>query len=77
MKQHPTNEWFHASEFARACKAIHQAATQEHTRWLNHPGTKYIQMRIDQRTGDFIVQNQDGVCLSADEVYAIFPELRN
>ena len=51
--------------------------TQEHTRWLNHPGTKYIQLRIDQRTGDFIVQNQDGVCLSADEVYAIFPELRN
>jgi len=77
MKQHTTNQWFHASEFARACKVIHQTATQEHTRWLNYPNVKYIQLRIDQRTGDFIMQNQDGVCLSADEIYTIFPELRD
>ena len=77
MKQHQSNQWFHASEFARACKAIHQAATQEHTRWLGHPNVKYIQIRIDQRTGDFILQDQDGKYLEAEVIYSIFPELKD
>ena len=77
MKQHSTNGWFHASEFPRACEVIHRVATQEHTRWLNHPGTKYVQLRIDQRTGDFMILNQIGDIIQSDVVYSIFPELKD
>lgn len=77
MQQHQTNGWFHASEFARACKVMHRVATQEHTRWLQHPNTKYLMIRVDQRTGDFVFQDQNGGHLTAEQVYSIFPELKD
>ena len=77
MKQHTQNGWFHASEFMRACATIHTAATTEHIRWLGHMNTKYIQLYVDQRTGDFILRDKDGAMLSAEEVYHLFPELKD
>lgn len=77
MKQYQTNGWFHASEFTRACNVVHQSATTEHTRWLDFPAVKYIMIRVDQRTGDFVFQDQNGGHLDADAVYSIFPELKD
>lgn len=39
--------------------------------------TKYLMIRIDQRTGDFVFQDQNGGHLDAEAVYSIFPELKD
>ena len=37
---------------------------------------KYIEMRIDQRTGDFIIlDGRDHLPLTPTEIYSMFPEL--
>jgi hypothetical protein len=77
MKQHERNGWFHSSEFIRAASAIHKVATEEHTRWLNLPSCKYLLLRVDQRTGDFIILNQRSEILEAEVIYTMFPELRD
>lgn len=76
MKQYVSNGWFHASELGRAVAAISKAATSVHLHWLSFPGTKYVQIRIDQRTGDFILLDQDGGVLPADTIHGMYPELR-
>ena len=77
MRQHTQNGWFHASEFMRAAEVIHKTATEEHTRWLGFFGCKYLQLRVDQRTGDFIFQNEDGKHMESDAIYLMFPELKD
>ena len=77
MKRYPTNGWFPASEFVRVCRAISQAATQDHSRWLGHLDCKYISVYVDMRTGDFILRNREGHIIEDDELYAIFPELKD
>jgi hypothetical protein len=47
----------------------------EHTRWLGEPACKYVQLYIDQRTGDFIIRDMRGSKLTHEQVYAMFPEL--
>lgn len=76
MRQHSTNGWFHASELVRAVTAIAEAATTVHIHWINYPGTKYVQIRVDQRTGDFVLLNQSGNVLPLETVYGMFPTLR-
>lgn len=75
MKKYPTNGWFAASEFIRAATAVHTAAVNEHIRWLGHNGVKYLQFRIDQRTGDFIILDRNGDVLDDALLYGMFPEL--
>lgn len=75
MKQHSTNGWFASSEFIRAATAVHTAAVNEHIRWLGNVGVKYLQFRIDQRTGDFIVLDAHGNVVPNDVLYGMFPEL--
>lgn len=77
MKQHPQNGWFHSSEFMRASQALWKAATTEHTRWLQFPFMKYVQIRLDQRTGDFIIRDSEGNIVENDVLYAMFPELKD
>ena len=71
MKQHERNGWFYASEFMRAATVIHKTSTEEHTRWLSFFGCKYLNLRVDQRTGDFIIQNQSGVCLESQAIFDV------
>lgn len=77
MRQHPENQWFHSSEFLRAATVVHQVATTEHTRHLGFFNCKYLQFRIDQRTGDFIILDRNGVRLDSESIYKMFPELRD
>lgn len=83
MRFHPENNWFWSGELVRAVAEIHRRATQDHTHWLSSAGVpvplncKYVQIRIDQRTGDFILQDNNGQMLFHDEVYALFPALQD
>jgi hypothetical protein len=57
MKQY-SNMWFDSSELVRAAKAISKKIKELPINWLKGGNSvKYIQLRIDQRTGDFIVMD--------------------
>ena len=78
MKQHPTNGWFHSSQLQKVVDIIKKTSTQEHQRWLTLGSrTKYLQLRIDQRTGDFTILDAYGSQLSLAEIYMLFPELND
>ena len=77
MKFNPINGWFHQSEFMRAATAIHAAATTDHMRWLGHSACKYVQLYVSQRTGDFVIRNREGGQVAHEELYAMFPELKD
>jgi hypothetical protein len=46
------------------------AAASEGTRWLQHIECKYIDVRIDMRSGHFILRNNQGVEASK-EIFAL------
>ena len=76
MRHHSSNGWFLSTELVRAVTAIAEAATTVHIHWINYPGTKYVQIRVDQRTGDFVLLDQSGDLLPHDVIYDMFPNLR-
>jgi hypothetical protein len=76
MKTHETNGWFHASEFPRAAAAVFHASPlvfMDAGMW----DCKYLQLYVDQRTKSFIIRNGAGEKLSPEDVYKLFPELRD
>ena len=75
MKIHPENNWFHASEFLRAAQAIHDARGKLNFMTVGMWRSKYVQLYIDQRTGSFTIRDHDGVKLTTDEVYSMYPSL--
>lgn len=75
MRFHPTNRWFHSSEFLRAAHALHAARGTANFMTANRWDCKYIQLYVDQRTGDFIFRTGDGNMLPHDQVYDLFPTL--
>jgi hypothetical protein len=52
--------WVNPSELARVMKALYESSTQRHTDWLGHMNTKYLTVRMDMRTGHFIILNNAG-----------------
>lgn len=75
LVQHPRNGWFAASGLPRLLEAVLTAAS-EHVRWLKAPDCKYLELRIDMRTGDFIVKNAQGHVCSLEQLQELFPELK-
>lgn len=76
MKYFTTNGWFDPKEFMRAAAAVHEAHPlkfMDEQLW----DCKYIQLYVDQRTKSFIFRTGDGVMLTRDKVYALFPSLRD
>jgi hypothetical protein len=76
MKVHQENGWFHASEFLRAADAVYRAspvAFMDADKW----DCKYIQLYVDQRTKSFIFRNGAGEMVSHEDVYKMFPILRD
>lgn len=76
MRFHERNQWFHASEFLRACQAVAGASC---VNWLDSgvSDCKYVQLYVDQRTKDFIFRDTHGNKLTHEQVYALFPSLRD
>lgn len=79
MHQHKTNQWFcRGDSFLQAAMAVSATARDEPTRWLQHGGLdcKYVHLRIDMRTGDFIFLNNEGAKMTNEEILDMFPQLR-
>lgn len=77
IRQHKMNGWFLAADFGKVALAIHTTNQHEPTRWLNHGGLecKYVELRIDMRTGDFTILGASGNRLSNEAVLDMFPML--
>lgn len=77
IRQYGTNGWFCREDFLLAAMVVNQIADTQPTRWLNHGGLdcKYVQLRVDMRTGDFCIQNNDGHRMTNEEVLDMFPQL--
>ena len=71
------NQWFHPCEFLRAAKAVHDSARTLNFMDVGMWGCKYIQLYVDQRTGSFIFRNGEGEMLTHEQVYTLFPQLRD
>lgn len=70
------NGWFHATDLVNAASVIHTTARSEPTKWLeNGIACKYVEIRIDMRTGDFILRDNDGNRLPNETIAAMFPAL--
>lgn len=79
MKQHEQNKWFDKSELMRFMHVMSKVAMTEHTRW-NAEGRvhlKYIDVRVDQRTGDFMIKDAHGEPVTKELIETVFPELRD
>jgi hypothetical protein len=77
MKFHEQNGWFYGREFMRACQAVSNMAGSLSFMEADLWRCKYVQIYVDQRTGSFIFRDGAGVMLTHDEVYAMFPELKD
>lgn len=76
MKFFEQNGWFHPSEFLRAADALYHVsplAFMDAGMW----DCKYVQLYVDQRTKSFIFRNGAGEMLSHEDVYKMFPTLRD
>lgn len=77
MRFHQQNGWFIASEFLRAATAVHNACRTLNFMIDDLWRCKYVQLYVDHRTGDFIFRDGAGVLLSHDEVYRLYPSLKD
>lgn len=76
LTQHDSNGWIPAKHFMKVAIAMHTAATTDHTRWLGRMYCKYLELYVDQRTGDFLIRDSLGHVLPLDVVYEMFPDLK-
>ena len=77
MQFHEQNGWFYGREFMRACQAVSNMAGSGNYLDAKLYGCKYVQIYVDQRSGSFIFRDGAGNMLTHDEVYALFPELKD
>lgn len=70
------NGWFHASDLANVANIIRTTAAAEPTRWLEHGiDCKYVEIRVDMRTGDFCLKNAFGELIPDATLFAMFPDI--
>ena len=77
MRQDPRNKWFIAPDLGKALRAIHETARDEPGRWVSSGeiDCKYIQVRVDMRSGNFIFQNAFGDRMTDEAILSMFPSL--
>lgn len=54
-----SNGWYSHTEFSEFSTALKSAA-DKHMAWLDQIDMKYLEVRVDMRTGDFLVKNAQG-----------------
>lgn len=70
------NGWFHATDLVNVAAVIYSTARSEPTRWLKHGILcKYVEIRVDMRTGDFVLRDNDGNILTNEAIELMFPAL--
>lgn len=71
-----SNGWFDRSELPRFMVAMINATGSMSFMKADLWRAKYLTLRIDQRTGDFLVGDGESRVLTTDEIYRMFPELK-
>jgi hypothetical protein len=70
------NGWFHNTDLANVAEIIRTTAQSEPCRWLEHGiDCKYVELRVDMRSGDFILKTALGEIISPATLLAMFPRL--
>lgn len=54
-----SNGWYSHKDFTTFAQSL-KVAADKHTAWLGQIDLKYLEVRVDMRTGDFIVKNAQG-----------------
>lgn len=78
VRQRKVNGWFVGADLGPVMKAIATTARTDPGRWIQADGTigcKYVEVRVDMRTGDFVLKNAFGDLLTFDQINQMFPEL--
>lgn len=76
IRQRKVNGWFVRDDFSKVAQAVGEVARTEPTRWVKHGiDCKYVEVRVDMRTGDFCIKNAFGGLVDADTLLAMFPDL--
>lgn len=76
MIQHRQNRWFHAFQLPEAAIAVAEVARKAPTRWLGvGVHVKYVDIRVDMRTGDFCFIDNEGNRLDDETIEKLFPQL--
>lgn len=76
IKRH-SNGWIDKSEFPRIIQRVFNDAQKGKQSWLGHINCKYLSFYMDQRTGDFLIKGYDGTSISDDELFQMFPDLKD
>jgi hypothetical protein len=67
--------WFDRCSLQRLFFQLSQAVNK-HTAWMPVGiRAKYIQIRIDMRTGDFLIMDQAGEILTEQDLKKLFPDV--
>jgi hypothetical protein len=69
--QHDSNKWFNSGSLQRIFFHITQAVN-ERTAWLRFLRGKYIQIRVDLRTGDYLILDGAGSVMTNEEIKKLF-----
>lgn len=72
------NGWFHSTDLANVAEVVRRTAQSEPGKWVENTDTidcKYIEIRIDMRTGDFCLKNAFGELLTLKQIQLLFPEI--
>ena len=68
------NDWFTPSSLQRIFYCITEAVNR-HTAWLDVSDTKYIELRIDMRTGGTRILNASGEPMTEKDICILFKDI--
>lgn len=70
------NGWFHSTDLGNVANIIRTTAAADPVRWLTHGiDCKYVEIKIDMRTGDFCLKNAFGDMMSDSSILTMFPDI--
>lgn len=75
MNKHPVNGWFSRAHLIDCLKMVAHTALVRPTQWLHAPTLKYVEIRIDMRSDDFIIKDACGKEATVDDLKKMFPRL--
>lgn len=76
MLKHKNNGWFHRNYLTDVAAVIFKTAVTEPTRWVDKAiDCKYVEIRVDMRTGDFCLKNSFNNLMTDEDILAMFPDL--
>lgn len=75
MKKNPLNGWFSRLDIVSFFDWVIRTAIRTPSKWINTPHLKYIDIRVDMRSGDFIVKDMYGKEVPVEDLKKLFPQI--